>query len=127
MLGEAQRAQQAAIRQKSALVNELNQGLVRRENLAAAPTDPTVYKLEEDFITGQKQRIGQADQAILRAKRGLEKALRVYIHARRQLRMMEVLREKAHAEYRQHLLKHEKREMDDLSIMRARLHREELA
>jgi flagellar export protein FliJ len=68
----------------------------------------------------------QADQAITRAKRGLEKALRFYIQARRQLRMMEVLREKEYAEYRQHLLKLEKKEMDDLSIMRARLHREEL-
>jgi flagellar FliJ protein len=77
--------------------------------------------LESDFIAGQKIRIVQAEVAIQRSKRAVEKALRNYLHAKRQTRVIEMIREKRFAEYKLERAKHLQKEMDDVSTMRNRL------
>lgn len=119
-LGVAQRAYQAEIAKKSALLSSLSDALARRELLGSKPTDIMAFKVEQDFITGTKARIVRADQAILRATRGVEKALRSYLQAKRQTRMIEALYEKEHAEWRKEQSKRQQKQLDDMVSMRAR-------
>lgn len=125
-LARAQRAYQAEIAKKAALQRQLAESLARREQLGQEPVTPNAFRTEQDFINGTKHRIIIADQCIVRASKGVEKALRAYLHARRQTRMIEVLYEKAYSEHRKARMKYEAKQIDDLSIMRARF-REEIA
>jgi len=127
LLAQAQRVFQQARNHKERLVNDLNEALLRRELLAKEVVTVVAFFVEEDFITGTKQRIVYADQAILRAKRGVEKAIRFYLYARRQTRTIEILREKAYEEYKQQTKRQEQKEINDLHVMRARLNSEEAA
>lgn len=123
-LGAAQRAYQAELSRKAELLSELEEALKRRECLGIEPVGPVAFRLENDFIAGTKQRITRQEQAIFRASKGVEKALRAYLFARKQTRMIEVLREKAYAEYRKARAKHEQKQLDDLSVMRSRFREE---
>ena len=64
------------------------------------------------------------DQAIVRASRSVEKALRAYLTARRQTRMIETLREKDYQEFKKMVAKKEQKELDELSAMRLMLIRQ---
>ena len=120
LLGAAQRQYQAELERKRGLQRALEGSLLRREELgagtAAAPVD---FALEHDFIVGTKQRLIQQEQAILRASRAVEKALRAYLLAKRQTRMFETLHDREYAEHRKREQKREQRAQDDLSVMRA--------
>jgi len=126
-LGAAQRAYQACVGAKAKLLGELEEALLRREALGARPTGIDAFKLEQHFIDGTKQRIARADHAILRAGKQVEKALRAYLAARKQSRMLETLREKDYREFRKQLAKREARAQDDFTVMRYRLNAEESA
>jgi flagellar export protein FliJ len=123
-LSQAQSAFRDAVERKNDRVRELEEALIRRERLGSEPVSVNAFVLEEDFIVGTRQRIVQSEQAILRAKRGVEKALRAYLEARRQCRMIEVLREKASAEFKKERSKQEQKQLDDIYVMRSRLMRE---
>jgi flagellar export protein FliJ len=103
----------------------LSDALERREKLGIEAIGIDAFQLEQNFIFGTKQRIVQQDQALVRASRGVEKALRAYLHARRQTRTIEMLREKQYQEFRKALTKKEQKELDELSVMRARLREKE--
>jgi flagellar export protein FliJ len=126
-LGAAQRVYQQAQGRKFALQERLKQSLVDRERLSDALVSPISFQVENDFISGTKQRIIQADQAIVRASRGVEKALRAYLAARRQSRMIEVIEEKDFADFKRDAARKEQKSMDELVVMRARLREEEIA
>jgi flagellar FliJ protein len=120
-LGGAQRAYQLEVARKHELQLTLARALERREGLAQRNFESALaFQLEQAYINGTKQRIIQADQAIMRASRVVEKALRAYLTARRQTRMIEILREKAYAEFRRELARRERRELDELIVLRAR-------
>lgn len=120
-LGAAQRAYQEEISKKAQMVSDLSEALDRREFLGVEPVGALAFKLEEDFIQGTKYRITRADRDIVRASRVVEKALRVYLQARRQTRMLEILNEKERAEFLKQRAKLEQRNLDDMMIMRERL------
>jgi flagellar export protein FliJ len=120
-LGEAQAKLAEAVARKQELEASRELGLIRREQLGKTATSPTAFLLETDFITGQKYRIIQSDVSIQRAKRGVEKALRNYLQAKRQTRVIEMLREKQFTEYKVQRSKYEQKQMDDLTTMRNRL------
>ena len=122
-LGQAQALYNETLKQKEKLLNTLSSALERRELLGTGAHQARMadIQLESDFIAGTKIRINQQDQAILRARRMVEKALRTYLAARRQTRMMELLREKAFSEYKMTRNKLLQKQSDDLTIMRARL------
>jgi flagellar export protein FliJ len=121
VLAQTQRQHQQELQRKSKLVSELNDALIRRESLGIEAIGIDAFQLEESFIVGTKQRIVQQDQALVRASRNVEKALRVYLTARRQTRAIEILREKQFLEFKKSLAKQEQKDLDDLSVMRARL------
>jgi flagellar export protein FliJ len=126
-LAAAQRRYQDELDRKAKLRRDLQSSLERREDLASITVDSIPYQLENEFISGTKQRLIQADQAIFRASKAVEKALRAYLAARRQTKMIETLHDKAYAEFRKERAKYERRQQDDLTIMRHRLRADYLA
>ena len=123
-LGDAQRAYQEEVSAKSSLLSILDRSLRRREELGGDAVPVLAFQLEEDYIRGTKQRLVRADQAILRASKAVEKALRAYLNARKQSRTIEILREKAYEQYRREKAKLEQKRQDDLTVMRTRLNLE---
>ncbi|MDR3606759.1 MAG: flagellar export protein FliJ [Oligoflexia bacterium] len=128
-LGATQRALSAALEEKAALLSKLNESLVRREALGArgGSVTPEDFRVEQDFIDGQKSRLARQEQIIIRSQRSVEKAFRTYLSARRQTQMLEKLRERHLEKFKQDRAKKEQRELDDLTVMRARMVAEERA
>lgn len=124
-LGAAQTAYQAEVQKKSELISAQNAALLRREMLGSEPTKILAFQIEADFISGNKQRIVSADRDIHRASRRVEKALRAYLFARRQTKMMELIYDKENVEFRRQQAKREQRFLDDLVVMRERLKEKE--
>jgi flagellar export protein FliJ len=120
-LAEAQSLFRDCVDKKNSLLAELNQALIRRENLGSHAVGINQYLAEEDFILGTKYRIVQADHQIMAAKKKVDKALRSYFEARRQTRKIEVIREKQWGEYKIEVAKQERKDLDDLYIMRSRI------
>lgn len=115
---------QTRISEKLKLTLDLKNALERREKLGNEPVVNSVFIIENDFISGTKQRIIQAEQAIWRANKFVEKAMRQYLHCRRQSKTIETLKEKAYQEYKDAANKYEQKQLDNLYLMRARLTRE---
>jgi flagellar export protein FliJ len=126
LLSVAQKKYQEALELKQHWLNEQKKSLQRRETLGSQEIQISAVHGEQDYLRGVKQRIIQSDQGIMRASRGVEKALRAYLVARKQSRAIETLQEQALAEYRKDRTKHEQKEMDDLMVMRNRLKEEVL-
>ena len=120
-LGAAQRSYQEELEEKKQILAQLDLALKRREKLGVEATGIHAFQIEQNFITGTKQRIIRQDQAIVRASRTVEKTLRAYLAARRQTRTIEILREKDFAEFKKAVAKKEQKELDDLSGMRQTL------
>ena len=125
MLARAQRVLQLEKDYRIQQETALEQAFGRRESLGERVTGIQAFVLENDFILGVKQRLIQSEQGIVRANRGVEKALRVYLFAKRQTRMIEMLREKALLEHKQLESKRIQKELDEMMIMRHRLKDEE--
>lgn len=119
-LGGAQRDYQLALSEKASIARELESSLVRREGLGAEPTPALAFQLEQEFILGTRQRLTRQEQAIHRASRLVEKALRAYLASRRQSRVMEMLYERHHEQWKREYRKKLQRELDELTVMRAR-------
>jgi len=118
-LADAQTKYKMALDHKYSLQVELEKSLVRREVLPEQNTSSSFdYQLENAYITGTKQRIIQADQFILRMKKGVEKALRAMLSARRDLRAIELLREKAFQEFKKELQKKEQKQLEEFYTLR---------
>lgn len=124
-LASKQKIYQDEINKKAALLESLKMSLQRREALGAKPVGISEFHAEQDFIGGSKQRMVQADQAIFRANRIMDKAFQAYLVAKKQRKMIETLREKAEIEFKKERNKREEKEMNDLTVMRTRL-REDL-
>jgi flagellar export protein FliJ len=120
-LAAAQKAYQDAVSRKNQLQQDLVRSFERRQELAEVGSPAFGFQLEQDFIHGTKRRILQAEQNIVRATRGVEKALRVFLFARKQTRMIEVLEEKERREYRRLASVYEQKKLDEIVTMRARL------
>ena len=123
-LSRTQRAQQIELNKKSQLVLQLAKSLERRENLGAVKEDVSSFYLEDNFVIGTKQKIIQAESAILRASKAVERALQTYLLAKRQSKIIETLLENAQKEHRRALRKKEEKELDELIIMRNRFAKE---
>jgi flagellar FliJ protein len=119
LLAEAQRRYQAELAEKARLQAELERAFQGREALGGgAASTSTDFKLAHEFIVGGKHRLVRQEQAIFRAQKGIEKALRAYLQARRQTRAIELLREKDYAEFKRARAKQEQKVIDELSSVR---------
>lgn len=120
-LAEAQKKLQSELENKKTLQLQLDQALDEREGLGEVPVPATGFQILHNHIIGTKQRILRSDQAIVRANRNVQKAMRSYLHAKRLTRMMEIMRERAFSEFRLLRKKEEQKVQDDLTIMRSRM------
>lgn len=120
-LSESQRVYQAKIADKKLLLQRKHGAFEQKNEMASRDASINEIRLQEDFITGLKARIIKADQAILRARRFLEQAMRHYIQARKERMMMDRLKEKALEEFKKEQARIEQKKLDDLITMRARL------
>ena len=123
-LGDAQRVYQQGIECKHGLQQELQAALIRREGLTGQATSVHIFQLEQNFINGTKQRIIRAEQALVRASRNVEKALKAYLATRKETRMIETLEEKDRLDFKAEQAKKERKEMDEMVILRSRLREE---
>lgn len=115
-LALAQAKYQDALGAKRKIFEDNERALVRREGLAKAAQPILAYQIESEFIAGNRQRIAQSDQAIFRARKFVEKALREVMLAKRALRAIELLREKAYAEFKAALRKREQKELEEVYV-----------
>jgi flagellar FliJ protein len=120
-LSETQRVYQSKITDKRLLLQKKQEAFEKKNEMASRDSNINEIRLQEDYITGLKARIIRADQAILRARRFLEQAMRLYIQARKERMMMDRLREKALEEFKREQVRLEQKKLDDLITMRARL------
>jgi flagellar FliJ protein len=120
-LAEAQKKLQSEFESKRQLQLLLDQAFHDRDGLGKTVAPASGFQLIQSFIVGTKQKILKSDQAIFRANRGVEKAMRSYLQAKRLTRMIETLRERAFSEFKLQVKKFEQKEQDELTIMRNHL------
>lgn len=124
-LSVAQRARQAEVDRRAKLVVQLSEALHEREKLSAKATTIQAFHTWQHFITGQKQRIIQADHAIQKSERAVEKAMRTYLHTRQRTEAIARLKERAHEEYKKERSRWEQLQNDDLMVMRHRINEDD--
>jgi len=124
-LGRARQELQAILARKSQLEATLADSLLVRENLANSSAHSQEFAIVEQFITGTRVRIRQAEQQSARALRLVERATRGYMHARRDCMVIDTIRESDLQDFRKERARAEMKEMDDLSSIRAARERSE--
>lgn len=117
-LASAQAKYQEMLDAKQELMNETDAALLRRDSLAEKSQPVLAYQLETEFIVGNKQRMIAADHAIFRARKFVEKALREVIAAKRAVKAIETLREKAFLEFKTEVRKKEQKDLEELYVSR---------
>jgi flagellar export protein FliJ len=123
-LAAAQAKYQETLAAKRRLLDDNECALLRRDALANTAQPILAFQIENEFIHGNRQRFVAADQAIFRARKFVEKALREVILAKRAVRALELLREKAYAEFKVALRKREQKELEEVYVSRPRLDEE---
>jgi flagellar FliJ protein len=120
-LSESQRDYLARIQAKRDLLGKKQNAFEKKNELVTRDASINEVRLSEDYITGLNAMIIKADQAIIRARRFLDQAMRNYIRARKERMMIDRLKEKAFDEFKVEQSRLEQRRLDDLITMRARL------
>ena len=120
-LSVSQRAYQEKIAAKKTLLDKKQSAFIEKNELVSKDSSINSIRLVEDYITGLKQSIIRADQAIVRSRRFLDQAMRHYILARRERMMIDRLKEKALEEFKITQSRLEQKQLDDLITMRTRL------
>jgi flagellar FliJ protein len=116
-----QRAYQDKIAAKKSLLTKKQDAFVSKNEMISRAVSVNDIVLLEDYITGLKQQIVRADQAIIRSRRFLDQAMKHYIFARRERMMIDRLKEKALEEFKISESRLQQKLLDDLITMRARL------
>jgi len=119
-LAEARRTHATAVYELEAVVAERNRALDRRDVLSARGETLSIVDvgLESHFISTVRYRIHRHQMAVARAARGIEKALRILLLARRDLMVMDRIREKDVAAFRAERKKWEMKQMDEVASLR---------
>jgi flagellar export protein FliJ len=120
-LSLSQRAYQEKITVKKEILAKKQNAFISKNELASRDASINEIRLLEDYITGLKQQILRADQAIIRSRRFLDQAMRNYILSRRERMMIDRLKEKALEEFKLDESRLSQKRLDDLITMRARL------
>lgn len=128
-LGRAQADLQTARSNLAELEKELELGLKNREFALSEKETGQIHgnaavmevlRIQDLHVSGTKQRIQWAKNTVSRYERGVDKAMRAYLFARRQMRMVEILRERDLEQYKKELSRHQQKNLDDYLVMRAK-------
>lgn len=115
---QTQRDYFACVKIKENLLNDLEQALIHREKLGDNWTSTHLYQLQDSHIFGLKRSIGRAEQAIIRAHKKLQKAMKTFLDARRNCKKIEHLKDKDLEIYKRERTKYEQKQLDELTTMR---------
>ena len=121
ILSDSQRDYLSKIQAKRDLLSMKQRAFESKNELVSRDASINEIRLSEDYIFGLNAQIIKADQAIIRARRFLDQAMRNYISSRKERIMIDRLKEKALEEFRLEQSRLEQRKLDDLITMRARL------
>ncbi len=124
-LARAQTALVQARQKKQELEQCIIDSYERKEKNSGSDIPPSQIAIEAEFVLGTKVRILHAERFILKSERAVEKSLRTYLSARRQTRMIEILRERAISNFKTESQKKDQRRTDDLMLMRHTFQQEE--
>ena len=119
VLADARRRLGELVAQGEKLTHALDVAAARKQELGRNSSNSSQFAIEEDFIAGTKLRIAQLAPAVARAQKGVEKATRFFLHARRQLHVISTLRERELEAFKREQSKREQKEIDDMVVMRA--------
>jgi len=119
VLADARRRLGELVAQGEKLTTALDAAAARKQELGRNSSNSSQFAIEEDFIAGTKLRIAQLAPAVARAQKGVEKATRFFLHARRQLHVITTLRERDGEAFNREQAKREQKEIDDMVVMRA--------
>ncbi|MBU6154116.1 MAG: flagellar FliJ family protein [Bdellovibrionales bacterium] len=120
-LSESQRDYLSRIQTKRELLTKKQIAFEKKNELLSSDASINEIRLSEDHISGLNSQIVKADQAIVRARRFLDQAMRNYIGARKERMMIDRLKEKALEEFKIEQSRLEQKNLNDLITMRARL------
>ncbi len=112
----AQRKFLEEVAKKETAIKSREKAMLDRAALSIARASD--YTTLENYILGLGKSIQIADQAIIRARRQLNAAFRVYVGAKKSRMMIDSLKEKALADFKREKSKREQKEIDDLVSMR---------
>lgn len=127
-LGEVARTQKLLLDAENyakSIEEKIAAALSHRENLSNERVGSREYQLADVHVLGLKQERVRAETVVRRAKRSVEKAMARAILARRDLKMVETMKEHDIAEFRRERSHYEQKQYDELSIMRNQMMREE--
>ncbi len=91
------------------------------ENRGKDKVNAAAFWMLDQFIEGQKIRRIELKQQLEEEENIVREAFREFLHARQQHKIMEKLREKSEAKYKEEQRKYERRQNDQLYTMRHRL------
>jgi flagellar export protein FliJ len=120
-LGRAQRVLEYEKNLKQKLDLELQSALKARES----PAQVLEYQLWDQRILGLKQSILRSMTNIMKAQKLVDRCTERYHHAKKNVKVLEVLKEKDIAEFKQQKNRYLQRQSDDLTVMRFSLNRED--
>lgn len=118
-LATAQAKYQDALAARQALYDDTNAALLRRDALASTAQPVLAYQLETEFIVGNKQRMVASDQALFRARKFVDKALKEVLLAKRAVKAIDTLREKDFNEFKIAVRKQEQKDMEEIYVSRS--------
>lgn len=119
MLALAQEKLKEEINKRNSLISSMNSSLQRREELGDFPLSKGHFQLEDEFISGQKIRIKNADLEIERAKNRVGKVFSYFLKCRKDKKIIERLRENELDKHKKEVKKSEQKIQDDLYVMRS--------
>lgn len=107
---------------KQVLMKRLDEALKRVESFGESTSLPGVLHSEVDFVTGLRQRLVQADHAILKAKKNVDRSMQIYLNCKAQTGAIEKLEEGAYSEFKRQVQKAEQKVLDEIvAVNRSRL------
>lgn len=116
-----QKIYQEKINYKKELIAKKSNAFLAKNEMLTRDSNVNEIRLQEEYISGINQRLLRADQAIVRARRFLEQAMREYIKARKERKMVDRIKEKAVETFKINQNRLEQKNIDDLISMRSRL------
>ena len=118
-VGAAKQAVENAKDEKESLENRKAEGLLGREQLAAAGTTKAYqYAIFDNFIIGTKQQIGSKQNEIERLNEEVRRRMEIYLEAYKKKRIVDKLQDKAKTEWKKESEKDANNKAGDLFTVR---------
>jgi flagellar export protein FliJ len=117
-LGTTQREYQACLGELQNLRSQQASARASLEALSQEPRAVSEYRLWEEYISGHSNRIIAAQHRLEKSRKKVEKILRIFLLAKRQLKSIENLRDRQRTEFYQFMRKRDQKRLEDMTLSR---------